>query len=102
MQNRSCKVLTNKHEQQQQEHSQQHRKQQKYRWQKLSFSMIFQVIPSMIATKTITYATAAEVAAAFTALAEVLSNAAATAVAILECKICTNSSHGAKQNAVWS
>ena len=46
------------------------------------------------------YATAAEVAAAVTALADVISNAAATAGAISECRICTNSSHGAKQNAV--
>ena len=102
MQNRSSKVLTDKHEQQQQEHSQQHQKQQKYCWQKLSFLWIFQVIPLTIATQTITYATAAEVAAAITALADVVSNAAATAVAILECRICTNSSHGAKQNAIWS
>ena len=65
-------------------------------------SLIFEVIPLTIATQTITYATAAEVAAAITALADVVSNAAATAVAISDSRICTNSSHGAKQNAVWS
>ena len=102
MQNRSCKVLTNKHEQQQREHSQQHQEQQRYCRQNLLFLSIFQIIPLTIATQTITYATAAEVAAAITALAIIVSNAAATAVAILECRICTNSSHGAKQNAIWS
>ena len=53
-------------------------------------------------TQIITYATASEVAAVITALADVISNAAATARAISECRICNNSSHGAKQNAVWS
>ena len=63
--------------------------------------MIFQVIPLTIATQSITHATAAEVAAAITAQADVASNAAATAVEISESRVCTNSSHGAEENPVW-
>ena len=84
MQNRGSKVLTNKHEQQQREHSQQHQEQQRYCRQNLLFLSIFQVIPLTIATQTIKYATAAEVAAAITTLEDVVSNAAATAIAISE------------------